>query len=383
MYRSLFRLRASSPTLSRIGDLVTTPSYLTMKPELIDLLGSLYSRPLVETVSATNLLSSIPINWDDDLFEVLKPSLLRVLSEGSESDFLNMLLCLAKLRASCDLQISSLATERATSLVHALSFPGNLSLIVALSQLSLRSPELFSALADLEISSIPVKYLPSLFLAIATLGLQAPRLVDAICVNLEISSMTTSQLIDTCVASATLGHFPVSLASKIEQRVLSGNFNFSESLEICWLLCVLDFQKSQACSRLVLEISSWLPRELEDLEERQLSQLSVSTDLKFPVIEEFVPDYEDEICDCLEISNREEPDYCGMYCSDAPKNNWDLFIILDRGAFPESVEPIDPYTRLKLRQVSKAGRKVVWLNFHSWRLFENDQDRRDFILSQS
>ena len=271
------------------------------------------------------------------------------------------------------------------------SFPVVLSSAVAASLLGFSSPELRSAIQSVNPGNFSAPKNPknreiSRFLqaAVACGVLEHSwlnawlSLIDWNCIfesTEDLSGLGIVLATSGLDGIFTLCQFESAVAKALSDRILDR----ATFVEFAWLFCVLSLEKSKTFLELIQPSLFSDGLEQEDASEwtrRQVAQ--INTHLGIPTrwtedddhVEEDLVRLKTELVDHLVeseglelIHGRREL----IYRSDATFAGISDFIFMDFSVFPDSDHPMDPFSRLKLEQLVRAGFGVRWFNGYSWK----------------
>ena len=357
---------------ARLKSILSNPSH----DEISIFFRTLSNSQTVSTALSLARLSENSLDFPD-LSEHSSENFKSVFTSKNDKHKILLFPSLARLSQtqSFDSQFRDLATETAESLLtnENISILEKLAISISVSQLSLRSPELFKAISAIPVSEIPQKYLPSFFLAVATLGINSLKFVNSISAQIQIESVNVDGLIDICLAVATLiDFFPISLIQEIENKVRGMELGSEQSLELSWLFSVLNLEES--CRFVFSKIDKNLTQE------KRFSQICIFLGKEFipsdPPEPSIYPE-RFEIEEFFGIRNSSPKTIKNFYISDVPSSPF--FVILDDSCFPESLAPVDPFVKLKKKQIEETGETVFWVNLHQWRSLETNEEKKRFL----
>lgn len=275
---------------------------------------------------------------------------------------------------------------------------------------------------------IPSRLVPSLLLAISTLGIQNPLSWNMLLGKLDIESLSAHELSQTCLAIATSRSFPISSIERIiDASMALGADKFSPQDALCLahsLTCLEVFHTSLFRSLLV-RISNATTSTFDSDAVKLLKQtvLAMFLDEKARAIPESIsPVVLTKLDMLLDWSVPEPQRHHGLiageiqqilgsdtgedntgspvaigsiadwkqataasaavdrfYVSDVPIDSRRVFFHIDDETYADAVDgPLDPYLQVKHAQIIKCGLKLVWVRECDWMDMEWEE-KEEFI----
>lgn len=280
-------------------------------------------------------------------------------------------------------------------------------------------------------SEIPQRLVPSLLLAIATLGIDNQQSWNQLLAKLDVESLNSHDLTQTALAVATSRTFPISSIERIIDTAVSrgaDTFSFDDAVCLCHSLSCLEVFHRDLFRGLLVRVAN-TPGTL-DLDAKKLMEqviLSLFLDEKArDIVSSVSPVVLGKLDRMFDWSVPEPQRHHGMIAGEIqqilsemePMNyplvksppvvvgslaDWNpetaasvamdrfyvpdvgceakIFFHVDDETYPDVVDgPLDPYLQLKHAHVRKCGWKLVWVREQEWLELE-ESEKKDFIKS--
>ena len=369
-------------------------------------------------------------------------SFIEKAGEGRASLVPSIIISSASLRYSLkELEKERLATS-AVKLFDALSVFDKIVFTIGCSQAGVRTPEVVDFVnrflndSRTEFSGTHETFLPSLLLAVATLGVVNPTSWNQLLARTNIEALTPHDLVNVTLAVVTSRTFPISTIEQIIDTAAAtgaARFSFNDAISFTHSMATLEVFRTDLFRSMLLRISECpsLDSDAQKLVKQCILSLfiddkarDIATAISPTVLARLdklvdwsVPEPQrhhglvageiQQLTSAADMQEGDNDESVGkmkplpvlplsewtrdlavsvamdrFYETDVPIDGRKVFVHIDDETYPDLDEgPIDPYLQLKHSQISRCGYKIVWVREAEW-LDSSWEDKKDFITDQ-